>query len=128
MDYRGRVRWLVVKAPTIALTSPGIVNCLAWTWTGRLSSRSVAEVIGPIEARSIPSRPMWRGHSCPRNVWGGCAVAGEPSKATKLRAVDELVNVTTWGRRAGFFNAARKRLADARGTIVSYASTTSTCA
>src|SRR5258708_33403794 len=112
MDYRGRVRWLVVKAPTIALTSPGIVNCLAWTWTGRLSSRSVAEVIGPIEARSIPSRPMWRGHSCPRNVWGGCAVAREPSKATKVRAVDGLGNGTTMGLRAGVFNAAGKPFGD----------------
>src|ERR1700683_3023818 len=74
---------------TMASTKPGIVNSRAEICTCNPSSRKVEDVTGPIEASRTPAR----------------FVLYEPSRATKLRTVEELVNVTTCGDRRGFFSA-----------------------
>ena len=76
-------------ALTMALINPGIVNCLAAISTGRPSSRSVADVTGPIEAIRTSDSCLWRPLLVP------------PSNSTKFLTVEELVNVTTCGRCLG---------------------------
>src|ERR1700734_1976434 len=100
----------------MAFTNPGMVNSFAAMSTRKPSSRKVAEVIGPMEAHRIASRlatgtPFLA--SFARN--GDLA----PNKATKFRTVEELVNVTTCGRRCGFRNTLRSRVREDCGTTVS---------
>lgn len=80
-----------------------MVNSFAAMSARKPTSRKVEDVTGPIEANRIPLRLL-------------CAA---PSKAMKLRAVEELVKVTTWGRLSGFFSAFRSRTLEDFGTTVS---------
>ena len=73
-------------------------------------TRSVAEVTGPIEARITPTSEGGR------RLF---EVLRKPNKPAKFFTVDELVNVMTSGRRAGFFRAALNRVREACGTTVS---------
>ena len=92
-----------------AETKPGMVNTFALIWTGNPNSRSVAEVTGPIEDTRTPSICGIRCFACP----------GVESKFTKFRTVEELVNVTTCGRRLGSFMTRCSLLRDDFGTTVS---------
>jgi hypothetical protein len=72
--------------------------------TGKPSSFRVAEVTGPIDANLIPSLAL-----------GGIL----PASIRKFLTVDELVNVTTFGRFSELFRSARSRERDFAGTTVS---------
>ena len=85
-----------------AATKPGMVNTFALIWTGSPNSRRVAEVTGPIEDMRTPSICGIRCFACPR----------AESKFTKFRTVEELVNVTTCGRRLGSFIIRCSRVRD----------------
>ena|SRR5580692_1798609 len=106
-ERRNKLRFYGLIDLAIALTSPGIVNCVAWMSAGIPNSRRVEEVTGPIEADFIPSRRLAR-----ENL-------GAPNNATKFRTVEELVKVITFGRRRGLVNAARSLARDEGGTTVS---------
>jgi hypothetical protein len=67
-------------ALAMAAISPGIVYSFASMSTGKPSSRRVAEVTGPMEAK--------RGRGRPRHTF-------LPNRARKFLAVEELVNVIT---------------------------------
>src|ERR1700731_3550108 len=88
--------------------------------TGKPSASSVAEVTGPIEANWTPSIHVGRGPPRPRDRGSRTIAWSElpPSSATKLRTVEELVNVITLGR-LEFLSAARSREREDRGTTVS---------
>ena len=86
----------------MAATSPGILYFRAWTFTRTPNSRKVLEVTGPMEATRIP-----RSAARTRPV---------PTSRAKLRAVEELVKVTQWGR--GGRNAFRKSRRERGGATV----------
>src|ERR1022692_3885996 len=68
-----------LTARRIASTKPSTVHTHPSTLTSTPNSRAVADVIGPIEAAFTPP------------------TAAAPATATRLRTVDELVNVTQSG-------------------------------
>ena len=108
MDYVKKfVRYRFEKAFSMACTSPGIVYSFALISTGRPCSRKVADVTGPIEDIRIPL------------IVAGAVPAFISNNWTKFFTVDELVNVTTSGRRSLLLSAARSLFRDARGTTVS---------
>src|SRR5690242_17571745 len=87
----------------MALMSPEIVYSAASICTGRPSSRSVVDVIGPIDANWIALSIAWGGPALSEVEWG----PRPPSRVTKFRTVEELVNVITFGQRLGSFINAR---------------------
>src|ERR1035441_5584678 len=108
------------RGSTIARISPPIVNSRASIATGICNSRSVAEVTGPIEANWMPLNES--ALTLRRSVWGrGFAPSergGAPlphNNSAKFLAVEELVKVTTCGRRAALFISARRRTRDFLG-------------
>src|SRR3954468_11930268 len=96
-------------ALTIAATRPRMVNSLAATCTGSPNSRRVDEVTGPIDDIRMPLSGEARLF----------AIFFAPSSLTKFLTVEELVKVTTCGRRAGVLITCCKRLREALGTTVS---------
>src|ERR1035441_6145662 len=119
------------RGSTIARISPPIVNSRASIATGICNSRSVAEVTGPIEANWMPlnesaltlGRSVWgRGGACPERSRRAPSERGGAqlphNNSAKFLAVEELVKVTTCGRRAALFISARRRTRDFSGATV----------
>src|SRR5258707_4484319 len=96
-----------------------MVYCFASICTGKPSSCNVAEVTGPIEANWMLSIHVWCRPPHPRDRRSRTDAWSElpPSSATKLRTVEELVNVITLGRRE-LLSAACSREREDRGTTV----------